>query len=80
MIDLKNEEIRNAVRDRYSLVARGGESCCSPNGGSSCCGSPAAATLDQASQVLGYGIQELQSLPEGANLASAAGIPRPSRP
>lgn len=76
MIDLKNEEIRNAVRDRYSLIAQDGGACCSPNGGSSCCGSPAAATLEQASQVLGYGIQELKSLPDGANLGLGCGNPQ----
>lgn len=76
MIDLKNEEIRNAVRDRYSLIAKDEGACCSPNGGSSCCGSPSAATLEQASQVLGYGIKELQSLPEGANLGLGCGNPQ----
>ncbi|HTH12859.1 MAG TPA: methyltransferase domain-containing protein, partial [Spirochaetia bacterium] len=76
MIDLKNEAIREAVRDRYGLIARENGSCCSPNGGSSCCGSPAAATLEQASQVLGYGIRELQSLPEGANLGLGCGNPQ----
>jgi len=76
MIDLKNEEVRNAVRDRYSLIAKDEGACCSPNGGSSCCGSPAAATLEQASQVLGYGIQELKSLPDGANLGLGCGNPQ----
>jgi len=76
VIDLKNEEIRLAVRDRYSLIARDEGACCSPNGGSSCCGAPAAVSLEQASQVLGYGIQELKSLPDGANLGLGCGNPQ----
>lgn len=76
MIDLRSEEIRNAVRDRYSLVAKESGSCCSPNGGSPCCGSPEAVSLEQASQVLGYGILELNSLPDGANLGLGCGNPQ----
>lgn len=76
MIDLKKEEIRNAVRDRYGLIAREGSSCCSPKGGSSCCGSPEADSLTAASQVLGYGIQELNAVPEGANLGLGCGNPQ----
>jgi arsenite methyltransferase len=76
MIDLKNDEIRNAVRDRYSLIARDDDACCSPNGGSNCCGSPAAVSLEQASQVLGYNIQQLRSLPDGANLGLGCGNPQ----
>lgn len=75
MIDLRNEEIRNAVRDRYSLVAKEDSSCCSPSG-SACCGAPEAVSLEQASQVLGYGIQELKSLPDGANLGLGCGNPQ----
>ena len=76
MIDLSNEQIRDAVRDRYGLIAREGGSCCSPNGGSACCGSPAADSLGTASQALGYGIQELNAVPEGANLGLGCGNPQ----
>lgn len=78
MIDLAKEEIRNAVRDRYGLIARsqGSESCCSPSGGSSCCGSPGASSLGEASRALGYGIQELEAVPEGANLGLGCGNPQ----
>lgn len=76
MIDLSKEEIRSAVRDRYGLIAREGSSCCSPGAGSSCCGSPTAANVDEASRALGYGIQELQSVPEGSNLGLGCGNPQ----
>lgn len=78
MIDLTNEEIRNSVRHRYGLIAReqaaGG--CCAPAGGSPCCGSPAAADRGAASAALGYGIQELSSVPDGANLGLGCGNPQ----
>ncbi len=76
MLDLSKEEIRDAVRDRYGLIAREGSSCCSPNGGSACCGSPGADSLTAASQALGYGIQELNAVPEGANLGLGCGNPQ----
>jgi len=68
MIDLKNEEIRKAVRDRYGLIAREqNASCCGPSGGS-CCSSD--------SQALGYGIEQLNQVPEGANLGLGCGNPQ----
>jgi len=93
MIDLKNEQIRDAVRDRYSLIARGetkdcgcSTECCSTEAGvdqgqpcgcgSGCCGSPASATVAEAALVLGYGIRELELLPEGANLGLGCGNPQ----
>lgn len=65
-IDLSQEEVRNAVRDRYSLIATGDPGCC---------GQP-TATVEQASRILGYGIEELQSLPDGANLGLGCGNPQ----
>ena len=77
MIDLKNEEIRNAVRDRYGLIAREQSTgCCGPNAGSSCCGSPNAAGVGEASKALGYGIEQINLVPEGANLGLGCGNPQ----
>ncbi len=70
MFDLAKEEVRNAVRDHYGLIARGqssGDCGCS----SSCC-----SNAEQISQVLGYGIQVLQTLPEGSNLGLGCGNPQ----
>lgn len=70
------EGMHRAVRERYGAIAREGGDCCAPNGGSACCGSPKAVSLEQASRVLGYGIAELRSLPEGANLGLGCGNPQ----
>jgi len=67
MIDLADEEVRDAVREHYSLIARGqaaGDCGCS----SSCC-----SNAEQQSQVMGYGIQ---ALPEGSNLGLGCGNPQ----
>jgi len=66
MIDLSNEAIRNAVRDRYGLIAR--------QQSPSCCGSPGASLAD-ASVALGYGIEQLDLVPQGANLGLGCGNP-----
>ena len=77
MIDLKNEEIRDAVRDRYGLIAREQSTgCCAPGAGASCCGSPASATVGDASRALGYGIEQINLVPEGSNLGLGCGNPQ----
>jgi len=76
MVDLSSEQIREAVRDRYGLIAREGAGCCSPGGGSACCGSPAAPGVDEASKALGYRSQDLSAVPDGANLGLGCGNPQ----
>jgi SAM-dependent methyltransferase len=78
MIDLKNEEVRNAVRDHYGLIAReqGSDGCCSSSGGSVCCGSPSSKSLGEASLAVGYGIEQLEMVPEGSNLGLGCGNPQ----
>jgi SAM-dependent methyltransferase len=80
MIDLKNEEVRNAVRDHYGLIARtqSATGCCAPGerGGSACCGSPTAQSVGDASQALGYGIEQINLVPDGANLGLGCGNPQ----
>jgi len=89
MIDLKNEEIRNAVRDRYGLIAREqtagcgcGDACCAPaekEGASSTdCGCSSACCTDSVSQsqALGYGIEQINLAPEGSNLGLGCGNPQ----
>jgi ubiquinone/menaquinone biosynthesis C-methylase UbiE len=62
------EGMVEAVKDRYGRIAEGKESgCC---GGSSCGGAETAASLG-----IGYSKQELQSLPEDANLGLGCGAP-----
>jgi len=68
------QNIREAVREKYSSVALASEksSCCGP--GSSCCSQP--ADFDLQSLKLGYTKEELESVPEGANLGLGCGNPQ----
>ncbi len=84
------EEIRKAVRDSYGKVARLGTkasglssalSCCGEQGVSdtqislaSCCGGP-GFTPKQISKAMGYSKDDLESIPEGANLGLGCGNP-----
>lgn len=65
------EEIKKAVRDRYGAHATSGTSCC--GSGSSCCGP--APTLRDISSGLGYDVNELEEIPEGADLGLGCGNP-----
>ena len=62
----EDEPIRQAVRDGYARIARGE--------GSSCCGSTETDATRFAQQV-GYDADELESLPDGANLGLSCGNP-----
>jgi len=88
MIDLKNEEVRNAVRDHYGLIAREqtggcgcGDSCCSTaeeNASPSDCGcsSSCCSNAESISQAVGYGIEQINMVPDGANLGLGCGNPQ----
>lgn len=64
---MKEDEIKNAVRQKYSELAKTEQSCC---GGGSCCSSP-----DDVSREVGYTDDELRSVPVGANLGLGCGDP-----
>ncbi len=72
--DVKDEEIRRQVRDGYGKIATSdGESCCGPT---ACCGTDQEA--DSASKLaaaVGYSEEELEGLPEGANMGLSCGNP-----
>lgn len=68
---MKDDEIKQAVRERYAQIAAEESSCCTPS--NSCCG-----TTDQATDIskkIGYRDEELDSVPEGANLGLGCGNP-----
>jgi len=69
---MKKEEIRKSVRKGYALVAKGGSSCCTPQT-SSCCGT--ADTARDISKKVGYTDEDVNSVPEGANLGLGCGNP-----
>ena len=71
MIPLKEEEIRKVVRKRYAKIASTSSSCCTP--AVSCCGG--ANTARDMSKRIGYTDDELETVPEGANLGLGCGNP-----
>jgi arsenite methyltransferase len=68
---MKEEKIRQKVREGYAKVAREQRSCCGP--ASSCCGS--AETADSIAQKAGYSQDDLAATPEGSNLGLGCGNP-----
>jgi len=69
----KNEAVRRMVREGYTKIAQdtsaGG---CGP--GVSCCGS-APQDADKLARELGYSVEELKALPDGANMGLSCGNP-----
>jgi ubiquinone/menaquinone biosynthesis C-methylase UbiE len=75
----ESEATRAAVRERYAGIARdtmaetaeaSGSSCCAP----SCCGSESLDVTTLAANI-GYSLEELSTLPEGANMGLSCGNP-----
>jgi ubiquinone/menaquinone biosynthesis C-methylase UbiE len=65
---MKDQELKNAVKESYSRVAKNATSCCS----SGCCGS---AKPQQISKKIGYTQEQMQAVPEGSNLGLGCGNP-----
>ena len=68
---MKEAEIKKKVREGYAKIAKKESSCCTPV--SSCCGS--ADLAQTISKNIGYTDEELESIPEGANLGLGCGNP-----
>lgn len=78
MSSLKDDLIRESVRERYGDIARKGDAgCCGP---SSDCGDTEMTDLinlqNQQSSQMGYSTEELASVPEGANMGLGCGNPQ----
>ena len=73
MSNLKNNEIRQKVRERYAAVATGNDSGCGCTS-VSCC-SPENSSA-QKSAKLGYSQKDLKAVPEGANMGLGCGNPQ----
>ncbi|MBI4334294.1 MAG: arsenite methyltransferase [Chloroflexi bacterium] len=67
-----NTDIKKTVRQRYATIARKESPCCPPV--SSCCGS-SPGKAGTISQKVGYSAEELQGIPEEANLGLGCGNP-----
>ena len=68
---MKEEKIKESVRDRYGSIASKGGSCCEPS--PTCCS--ATDMVRTISQHIGYSDKELKSIPEGANMGLGCGNP-----
>jgi len=69
----EQERVRELVRDGYSQIAKaepGEGGCCGPVGG---CG--VRTDVEELAQKIGYTVEELRNLPEGANLGLSCGNP-----
>lgn len=73
MDTLKNDEMRQAVRQQYGRVAASGAAGCATT--SSCCGT-STASAEGLSQALGYSADEIAAVPEGANMGLGCGNPQ----
>jgi SAM-dependent methyltransferase len=76
-MEMKDEEIKEVVRKSYADIAQQDSSCCTPKNNplkaQSCCGVP--PSVSDMSRKMGYSQEELEKLPEGANLGLGCGNP-----
>jgi len=71
-VEMKEQEIKKAVRQRYARAAKQGGGCgCVP--ASSCCGSTNVA--QSIGKAVGYSDEDMGAVPEGANLGLGCGNP-----
>ena len=66
---MDSAEIKELVRNRYGSIAAASSSCCAP--ATSCC-----SPEQEKSARMGYTDEELQAIPEGANLGLGCGNPQ----
>jgi arsenite methyltransferase len=75
-METKNsEQIRQSVRSRYGEIAKQSASGCGCSSISSCC-SAKLRPSEKISQILGYSQEQLDSVPEGANMGLGCGNPQ----
>lgn len=67
------DNVRKAVRKNYAGVAKKGSSGCGCSSSSSCCGTAAAK---DASKQLGYSTDDVNAVPDGANMGLGCGNPQ----
>jgi len=68
---MKEADVKKVVRAGYAEIAKKGDSCCScgPSGCSS------TNTVEAISKQIGYNEEDMQAVPEGANLGLGCGNP-----
>jgi len=75
MDKLKNDEIRSAVRQKYGKVAASGSAGCGCSS-SSCCGTSGDVAAKDISLGVGYSVEDVTAVPEGANMGLGCGNPQ----
>jgi len=68
---MKENEIKKGVRNTYAKAAKQEGGCCGP--ASPCCGG--TDRVDEISKSIGYTAEEINAVPEGANLGLGCGNP-----
>jgi arsenite methyltransferase len=66
------EDVKKAVQDRYGKIAQEASSCCGPK---SSCGCSSGGASKEISARVGYTNEQMQSVPDGANLGLGCGNP-----
>lgn len=69
---MKDEKIRKIVQEGYAKIAKKETSCCDATSTSCCCPTP---SIDEISKKIGYSEEDINSVPEGANLGLGCGNP-----
>ena len=77
MSSFEKDQIRQAVRQRYALVAQSRDAGCDC-GATSCCGT-SAVSVEALSGGLGYTVEDLGAVPQGANMGLGCGNPQGHR-
>lgn len=70
--DMKEEKVKKIVREGYAKIAKKDKSCCSAPAS---CGCDTPNLSEEISRRIGYSEQEIDSVPEGANLGLGCGNP-----
>jgi SAM-dependent methyltransferase len=68
---MKDTEVKKSVREGYAKIAKQGSSCCNQN--STCCNNTRPAR--DISKSIGYSEEDVNSVPDGANLGLGCGNP-----
>jgi arsenite methyltransferase len=66
------KEIKQAVKERYTAIAKSKSSGCGYGGEQSCCG---GGDPKQAAELIGYNVKELEEIPQEAVLGLGCGSP-----
>jgi len=75
MQQIRDEQIRQAVRKTYGDIAKADSAGCGC-GPSSCCGSVDSPTAEESSVNLGYSEKDVSTVPEGSNMGLGCGNPQ----